>query len=130
MLSEILAGSDTGTLFLPRAHRVSGRKRWLGFFSKVSGMLIVDAGAEKVLVSGGKSLLPSGITELTGDFRRGDTVEIRGRSGRAIARGLVNFDAAQLAAVRGKHSGEIAALLGADADPEAVHRDNLVLLEP
>lgn len=129
VIQKILAGDDIGTLFLPRNHRVSGRKRWVGFFSKVSGTLTVDDGAAEALCARGKSLLPSGVIAVAGNFRRGDTVEIMTGQNRVIARGLVNFDAVQLLGICRKHSDEINMILGRNVDTEAVHRDNLVLLE-
>ncbi len=128
-IDQILAGADTGTLFLPRLHRVSGRKRWVGFFSKVSGTLTIDDGAACALLQKGKSLLPSGVISVAGNFRRGDTVEIITRQNQPVARGLVNFDAVQLLSICRKHSDEVIEILGRNVETEAVHRDNLVLLE-
>lgn len=129
VMDKILSAEDTGTLFLPEAHRVPGRKRWFGFFSRVSGRISVDAGAFNAVHVKGGSLLPSGVTAVEGDFKRGDTVEIISPDGQSFARGLSNFDAADCRLIIGKHTGEIAALLGNDAEAELVHRDNLVLLE-
>lgn len=129
-IDKILDAADTGTLFMPRQHRVSGRKRWVGFFSKVSGTLTIDDGAEQALLQKGRSLLPSGIIAVAGNFRRGDTVEITTRQNQPIARGLVNFDAVQLLSICRKHSDEVIEILGKNVETEAVHRDNLVLLEP
>jgi glutamate 5-kinase len=129
IMEQILAAGDTGTLFLPRQHRVSGRKRWVGFFSKVSGSLTVDDGAAIALQQKGKSLLPSGVISVSGNFRRGDTVEIVTLQNTPIARGLVNFDAVQLLSICRKHSDEVVEILGRNVETEAVHRDNLVLLE-
>jgi glutamate 5-kinase len=129
IMEQILAAGDTGTLFLPRQHRVSGRKRWVGFFSKVSGSLTVDDGAAIALQQKGKSLLQSGVISVSGNFRRGDTVEIVTLQNTPIARGLVNFDAVQLLSICRKHSDEVVEILGRNVETEAVHRDNLVLLE-
>ena len=129
IFDKILNGTDTGTIFLPRNHRVPGRKRWLGFFSKVSGALIIDNGAKKAVTTGGKSLLPSGVIAVKGEFRRGDTVEIITLDQQPVARGLVNFDAKDCLLLCGKHSDEVIAIMGKEAEIEAVHRDNLVLLE-
>ncbi|MBO7330100.1 MAG: glutamate 5-kinase [Lentisphaeria bacterium] len=129
IFAKILKGEDTGTLFLPRSHRVPGRKRWLGFFSRISGALIVDDGAVQALTVRGKSLLPSGMIAVKGEFRRGDTVEILSLSQTPIARGLVNFDAKDCLRLCGKHSDEVVEIMGKEAETEAVHRDNLVLLE-
>lgn len=125
----ILAGEDTGTIFLPRNHRVPGRKRWLGFFSRISGALIIDNGAAKALTERGKSLLPSGIIAIRGEFHRGDTVEIITADQRSIGRGLINFDAKDCLRLCGKHTDEVISIMGKESECEAVHRDNLVLLE-
>lgn len=130
IFDKIINGEDTGTLFLPRNHRVSGRKRWLGFFSRISGALIVDDGAALAITRRGKSLLPSGIIAVKGEFRRGDTVEIITAAQQSvIARGLVNFDAKDCLSLCGKHSEEVIGIMGKEAETEAVHRDNLVLVE-
>lgn len=129
IFTRILNGDDCGTIFLPRNHRVPGRKRWLGFFSKVSGALIIDDGAIQALTARGKSLLPSGVIAVKGEFRRGDTVEIISTAQKPIARGLVNFDAKDCLLLCGKHSPEVIAIMGKEAETEAVHRDNLVLIE-
>ncbi len=129
VIRQILNAEDIGTLFFPRDHRVSDRKRWLGFFSKISGFLVVDDGACEALLSRGKSLLPSGIVAAKGDFKRGDTVEIISSDNRTIARGLVNFDASDINKICGKHSDEITSIIGKEVDTEAVHRNNMVLLE-
>ena len=129
IFAKILRGEDTGTLFLPRSHRVPGRKRWLEFFSKVSGALIVDDGAVQAICQRGKSLLPSGMIAIRGEFKRGDAVEIITMNQSVVARGLVNFDAKDCLKLCGKHSEEVVDIMGKEAEIEAVHRDNLVLLE-
>ena len=129
IFDRILRGDDTGTIFMPRRVRVPDRKRWLGFFSRVSGSLVIDDGAVKALTDRGKSLLPSGVTAVEGDFRRGDTVEIVSAARVPIARGLVNFDAGDCLKLCGKRSAEIVAIMGKEAETEVVHRNNLVLLD-
>ena len=89
----------------------------------------MDNGAAKALTSGGKSLLPSGMIAVRGEFRRGDTVEIISLDQTTIARGLVNFDAKDCLRLCGKHSAEVVEIMGKEAEIEAVHRDNMVLLE-
>jgi len=128
VIKRILAGDDTGTLFLPRGRRLSGHKRWFTFFSKVSGRLTVDAGAERAIRERGKSLLPAGITDVSGEFKRGDTVEIAGPGGKPFARGLVNYASADCLKLRGCHSDAVQAAMGSDCETEMVHRDNLTLL--
>jgi glutamate 5-kinase len=114
-LARILAGEDEGTLFVPDAAKLSGRKRWLAFFQRPAGTLTVDDGARRALVEQGRSLLPPGVTRVEGDFRAGDVVSIRDPAGREIARGQACLDAAALAT-------------GAKPKGEVVHRNDLVLL--
>ena len=124
---KLLDGADVGTLFLPR-RRLSGRKRWFGYLRKSHGTITVDDGAAEAVKHHGRSLLPSGALRVAGAFRRGDTVDIADAAGRVFARGLVNFDAADCERIVGCKSGELHLVLGADADEELIHRDNLLLL--
>ncbi|MBR7104517.1 MAG: glutamate 5-kinase [Lentisphaeria bacterium] len=127
-IEKLLAGEDTGTIFLPKGRRLSGHKRWFTFFSKVSGRLTVDPGAVSAILNAGKSLLPAGVTDVSGEFKRGDTVEIAGPDGTPFARGLVNYTSADCLKLRGCHSDQIHAAMGSDCEIEMVHRDNLTLL--
>ena len=129
-LGRILAGEDIGTVFLPRARRIPGRKRWISFFSRVSGSLLVDAGAARAVREQGRSLLPSGVKFVSGEFKRGDTVEIAGPDGVPFARGLVNFDAADCLRICGQSSVRVHSILGPNVDEELIHRDNLTLNLP
>ena len=129
IISKILDGEDTGTLFLPEKHKVPGRKRWFGFFSRISGEITVDAGAQKAVLGKGGSLLPSGVIGVDGDFKRGDTVDVCGADGRPFARGLVNFDSLDCRKIMGKHTAELPEILGSAAEAELIHRDHLILLE-
>ena len=129
IISKILDGEDTGTLFLPEKHKVPGRKRWFGFFSRISGEITVDAGAQKAVLGKGGSLLPSGVIGVDGDFKRGDTVDVCGADGRPFARGLVNFDSSDCRKIMGKHTAELPEILGSAAEAELIHRDHLILLE-
>lgn len=128
ILGAIARGEDVGTIFMPRARRLSGRKRWITFFSRISGALMVDAGAVHAVREQGKSLLPSGVRFVSGEFKRGDTVEISGPDGVPFARGLVNFSAGDCLKLCGRNSEAVHAALGANVDEELVHRDNLTLL--
>ena len=89
----------------------------------------MDEGAIKAIQSAGKSLLPSGVTGVFGTFKRGDTVEILSTSLQSVARGLINFDAKDCLSLCGKHTDEVIAHMGKEAEIEAIHRDNLVLIE-
>ena len=128
VLEQVLAAADVGTLFMPsRGTRMAAHKRYLAFFSEPTGEITIDAGAERALCEGGRSLLPSGVRDVTGDFRRGATVVIRSLDGQEIAKGVSNYAAAELERIRGKRSAEVLKLLGNDAYEEVVHRSHLVL---
>ncbi|NOY75504.1 MAG: glutamate 5-kinase [Kiritimatiellaeota bacterium] len=127
IVKRILDCEDVGTLFVPTsAKRMSGRKRWLGFFSDAAGALVVDAGAVRALSIKGKSLLPSGILKVTREFQRGDVVDILNEDGEAVARGLVNYSSTDLVKIAGMKSREFHCLIGS-GDDEAVHRGNMTL---
>jgi glutamate 5-kinase len=126
VLADILAGRDVGTLFT-RATPQPSRKHWIGYTLRPEGVLEVDAGAAKALGAGKKSLLPSGLVRVTGEFERGAMVEIRGPGG-PVARGLAAYGAPELALLAGKKSSDIERLLGYDFGPEIVHRDDMVVL--
>jgi len=128
VLKDILEGKDIGTLFLPSGKRMPGYKRWISFFSRSSGRITVDSGAEVALQSG-RSLLPSGVVSVEGEFRRGDTVDVLSRNGIILARGLVNFSAADARKLIGLKSAAVHEALGMDADEELIHRDHLCLLQ-
>lgn len=115
-----------GTLFLPR-RKAAARKAWLGGRLRLKGTLTVDAGAATALASGA-SLLAKGITQVSGEFQRGDAVAILGPDGAALANGLSEYDAAECARLIGTHTSEQAALLGYAPRSAVVHRDQLVLL--
>ncbi|MCQ2380062.1 MAG: glutamate 5-kinase, partial [Victivallaceae bacterium] len=129
VFDSILAADDIGTLFVPKAHHIGSRKRWLAFFSKVSGRIIVDEGAAAALIEHGGSLLPSGAVGVSGSFKRGDAVEIADMKGHVIARGLVNFSAGECALICGRKSSDIRRALGNDCDVEMIHRDHLCITE-
>jgi glutamate 5-kinase len=127
-LGRILAGEPVGTWFVPNAERLGARKRWIAFAAPPQGRLTVDAGAVRALTTQGRSLLPSGVVGLDGDFSTGDVVAVVGPDGKEIARGLVNFDVAELRRIRGVRTQDIEARLGYKSFEEVIHRDNLVVL--
>jgi len=114
-LSRVINGELEGTLFVPAATRMRGRKRWIAFFHHPKGSLFVDAGARKALRESGKSLLPPGITRCEGDFQAGEVVRICDLDGTEFARGIAGFSSAEIQARQLKRV-------------EVVHRDNLVIL--
>jgi glutamate 5-kinase len=128
LLVRLLDGERVGTLLAAATAPVTARKQWLADHLKPAGRLTLDAGAVKALISDGKSLLPIGATAVEGTFERGEVVSVAGPDGREIARGLVNYGAAETARILRKPTSEIEAVLGYVAEPELIHRDNLVVL--
>lgn len=126
---RVRAGERVGTLLWPARQRLAARKRWLAGQLAVRGRLSLDAGAARVIVEGGRSLLPVGVTGVAGRFVRGDIVTCVDPEGREIARGLINYGASETGALLGRSSRDIESILGYVDEPELIHRDNLVLLE-
>jgi glutamate 5-kinase len=118
-------GEAVGTVFHPAERSLKGRKRWLAASAPVEGTLTVDEGAAAALLHDGRSLLAVGVRAVEGDFGTGDLVRVVGPDGAEIGRGLSNFGAAELRRIAGARGDELAAILGYEADPEVVHRDNL-----
>jgi len=129
VLVRVLAGEDVGTLIgRPRRDRWAARDRWIGFFHKPSGALVVDEGARRALVEHGRSLLPIGVRAVEGHFTAGAAVDIRTADGELVARGLASYGSDDLRRILGRRTADISALLGACPYEEAVHRDHMVLL--
>lgn len=126
-LREALEGK-AGTLFLPTGTRLDHRKRWIAHTLKAAGALTVDEGGARALVRNGRSLLAVGITGCEGEFDVGDCVLVRDPSGAAIAKGLVNYPAADVRRILGRRTDEIERVLGYRSFDEVIHRDNLALL--
>lgn len=128
VLLRLFTGEAVGTLLTAGTAPVAARKQWLADHLKPSGRITLDAGAVKALVKDGKSLLAIGATAVDGHFERGEVVSVAAPDGREIARGLVNYGAAETARILRKPTSEIEAALGYIAEPELIHRDNLVVL--
>jgi glutamate 5-kinase len=128
VLVRLAQGEAVGTLLSAGAVPLAARKQWLADHLTVGGRLKLDAGAARALQRDGKSLLPIGVVEVSGEFQRGEVVACTGPDGREIARGLVNYSAEETRRIMRKPSGEIEAVLGYVDEPELIHRDNLVLL--
>lgn len=124
--AKALAGADVGTLFHPTDKRRPTRLLWLAHATEAAGDLVLDAGAVRAVTQRNASLLPIGITEVRGDFSAGEPVNLVGPDGVVVARGLVGFDAAELARMKGRKSHELLAELGPAYEREAVHRDVLI----
>jgi glutamate 5-kinase len=128
ILRDIFSGECEATYFHPRPQAISGRKRWIAFGAAPRGKISVDGGARRALMENGKSLLPSGVTDVSGDFDKGDTVSIIDEGKKEIARGLVNYSADEVHKIMGSHSSKIPKLLGHKDYDEVIHRDNLAVL--
>jgi glutamate 5-kinase len=127
-LRRILACEELGTYFAPMEDRLTRRKHWIAYTVQPSGQLLLDEGAAEAIRLRGKSLLPSGLRGVSGDFDRGDAVVLLGPSGEELARGLTNYNAEELRRIAGLATWEIADRLGYSYCDEVVHRDDLVLL--
>lgn len=120
------SGAGRGTIFLAQSAR-GARKSWLAGRLTTRGTLSVDDGAKRALERG-NSLLPAGVSAVSGHFARGDVVDILDAEGRRIARGLAEYDAADAARIAGRRSEEIGAILGDTFRSVMVHRDHMVML--
>ncbi|MDQ1487362.1 MAG: glutamate 5-kinase [Actinomycetota bacterium] len=123
-----LAGDHVGTFFHPTGGRVASRLLWLAHATTPRGRLLLDAGAVAAVVDRRSSLLPAGVTAVEGDFAAGDPVDLVDQAGRPVARGLVNYGAAELPGLLGRSTRDLAAELGSAYEREVVHRDDLVVL--
>ncbi|WP_427160030.1 glutamate 5-kinase [Aliinostoc sp. HNIBRCY26] len=126
-IAKILQGEAIGTHFLPQPEPTSARKRWIAYGLVPTGKLYLDTGAIAAIVEAGKSLLPAGIKAVEGEFDSQDAVQLCDGNGQEIARGLVNYNSADLEKIRGCHSRDIPRILGHVGAETVIHRDNLVL---
>ena len=117
-----LTDASVGTVFAPRSTRMSARRFWVRYAAEASGALMLDEGAVRAVVKQRRSLLPAGITGLSGKFFGGDVVELRGPDTELVARGVVAYDAAELATMIGHSTSD----LPAEMRRPAVHADDLV----
>jgi glutamate 5-kinase len=126
---EALSGGPVGTWFRATGRRVPTRLLWLAHAASAHGALGLDAGAVRAVVERRSSLLPAGITSVTGAFVAGDPVDLLDENGHTVARGLVNFDATELPGLLGRSTRDLARELGSAYEREVVHRDDLVVLD-
>jgi glutamate 5-kinase len=129
-LVRLTHGEAIGTLLVAPTQKQQARKQWMADHLQLRGAVTVDDGAVSKLRHEGKSLLPIGMTAVDGDFSRGEVIAIQDGQGQEIARGLANYAAAEARLLCRKPSQEVEQLLGYIAEPEMVHRDNLVLTKP
>lgn len=129
VIRRIIAGEETGTVFWASQHRLEAKKRWIAFGAAAKGRIHVDEGAARALLERGKSLLPSGVVRVEGDFRPGQTVSVINPEGSEIARGIVNFSAEEVARIMGAKTAEIRAMLGRERSHEVIHRNNMAVAQ-
>jgi glutamate 5-kinase len=127
VLIRLAAGEAIGTALLAATPKLAARKQWMADHLQLRGAVVVDLGAAAKVRDGGKSLLPIGVVEVKGEFHRGDVIAVRGPDGVELARGLANYGSAEARLIARKPSSEFEKLLGYSAEPEMIHRDNLVL---
>ncbi|NLE46459.1 MAG: glutamate 5-kinase [Chloroflexi bacterium] len=127
VLLRIVGGEALGTRFLPTISHIESRKRWI-LAEPPRGDILLDPGAAEAVSHQGKSLLAVGVVDVRGDFERGQTVRLLSPDGRELARGITDYSAREVAAIRGRHTDEIPGILGYHYSNTVVHRDDLVLV--
>lgn len=128
--AQALAGAEVGTFFHPSGRRPGTRLLWLAHATTGRGRLYLDDGAVAAVVLRRKSLLPAGVVKVEGDFAAGDPVDLCDLSGTRVARGLVNYDAAEIPELLGRSTRELARARGPEYQRELIHRDDIVILDP
>jgi len=127
ILLKLFAGQKHGTFFVSKTQRLASRKCWIAFSLKPQGTLKIDAGAANALLRNGKSLLPSGILEVTDDFGVGAPVKFVDRHNEILGIGLVNYSSSEIKKIMGLKSNRIKQVLGHKSYDEIIHRDNLAI---
>ncbi len=127
ILTDIMTGREIGTLFLPMTDRLNSKKYWIAFTLRPRGKLVIDDGAKKALLEEGKSLLPSGIIDIEGRFDHGDPVICVDNKGAILAKGLVNYNSADIHKIKGLKTKQIGQVLGHKDYDEIIHRDNMAV---
>jgi glutamate 5-kinase len=128
IICSLMKGKHSGTLFKPKEGKLSLRKGWIAYSSRAKGNIVIDDGAVKAIIQGGKSLLPSGIISVEGKFDIGDSVYCLDSKRNRIAKGLTNYSFSEVERIKGKKTSEIEKVLGYKYSDEVIHRDNLVLV--
>ena len=128
-LLRLMAGERIGTCLVADTPKKQARKQWMADHLQLRGSVTVDEGAVQKILQDGKSLLPIGMTAVEGDFSRGDVIAVRDLRGAEVARGLANYAAGEARLLCRKSSADFERLLGYVAEPEMIHRDNLVLTQ-
>ncbi len=129
ILKDIFSGKEKGTLFLPKEEHLKSKKYWIAFTLKSRGKLFIDEGAKEAIVNQGKSLLPSGIIGVEGDFTIGAPVSVISEH-ETIAKGLVNYSSININKIKGLRTSRIEQVLGSKPYDEIIHRDNMAVTLP
>ncbi len=127
IIEQIFSDTYRGTLFLPSSKKLNYRKMWIGSIAHAKGAVVIDDGAKNALVVKQKSLLPSGITKIRGEFKRNETISIQTVDGKEIGKGVTAFSSAELEKIKGKKTSDAEKILHGKISGEAIHRNNLVL---
>ncbi|HZW13534.1 MAG TPA: glutamate 5-kinase [Noviherbaspirillum sp.] len=128
VLTRLASGEAIGTQLLAQTAQLTARKQWMADHLQTAGKVVLDAGAVQKVSAEGKSLLPIGVTEVAGEFGRGDVITCIDEAGRAVARGISNYSSSEARRIMRRPSTEIQSILGFVEEPELIHRDNMVLL--
>ncbi|MBF8251489.1 MAG: proB [Deltaproteobacteria bacterium] len=127
-IDKVFASEKIGTLFLSQSEKLTSRKHWIATVLKPKGAIIIDDGARDALITKGKSLLPTGIVGVEGDFGIGDAVLLEDKEGKKLAQGLAGYTHAEILLIMGHRSSRIEEILGYKYCDEVIHRDDLVVL--
>ena len=127
ILKKLFSGKDVGTFFTPKTKKLKSRKCWIAFTLKPKGVIRIDDGAAEAILNRGKSLLPSGIVGVEGEFSVGAPVEFRKTDGEALGTGLVNYNSTDIRKIMGLKSSQIKNRLGHKPYDDVIHRDNLAV---
>ncbi len=127
-LLEIFSGKENGTLLLPAKGKLKSRKHWIAFTLKSSGEIVIDEGAKRAITLLGKSLLPSGIKKILGDFEIGELVRCVDETGIEVARGLTSYSSDEIRKIAGAKTSDIEKILGYKYSDEVIHRNDLVVM--
>lgn len=132
VIVRLMNGEDLGTYIgqknLKVVHKIRRRKKWIAFFHKSTGTLVVDEGAVKALVEANNSLLPVGVLDVQGRFAKGSLVNVKSKDGTIIAKGLVDYSSEQILKIKGLRTSEVTRLLGSEDYEEVIHRENMVVI--
>ncbi len=126
IIDLLIKGEKIGTVFGRGEKKLAGKRRWIASAARAEGTIIIDNGAARAIIAGGKSLLPGGVIEVKGKFDKGQVVLITNSAGEELARGVTNYSSEQIALIKGKRTDFVRKQLGESAPEEIIHRDNLI----